>query len=212
VKDVKALSALASAMKDDKYRNPSIKDLKLPFKIENGQVKTSPFDIKLGDTKINLSGITGLDQTIQYAGLITLPQGVSSKLGVGINQVNFKIGGTFTNPKVTLDLKSMATTAAKTIAKQAVTQGLQKALGAKNNEEMQAKITAMKADAKAQADKIIEAANTQAQNLVSQAKNPIAKFAAQKAADKVKQEAQKKAQSIIDDTDKKAEQMQQQLK
>ncbi|WP_243348448.1 AsmA-like C-terminal region-containing protein [Parabacteroides sp. FAFU027] len=212
VKDVKALSALATALKDDKFKNPSIKDLKLPFKIEDGQVKTSPFDIKLGDTKINLSGITGLDQTINYAGLVTLPQGISSKLGVGINQVNFKIGGTFTNPKVSLDYKAVAKTVVTSLAKQAATQGLQKALGAKNNEEVQAKIAAMKADAKAQADKIIEAANVQAQNLVNQAKNPIAKFAAQKAADKVKQEAQKKAQSIIDDADKKAEQMQQQMK
>lgn len=206
VKEVKALNALALALKDDKYKNPSIKDLKLPFKIENGQVKTNPFDIKLGDTKINLSGVTGLDQTIQYGGLITLPEGVSSRLGVGINQVKFKIGGTFTNPKVTLDYKSVA----KSLAKEAVNKGLQKALGAKNNEEVQAKIATMRAEARAKADKIIEEGNIQAQKLVDQAKNPIAKFAAQKAADKLKSEAQKKAQSIIDDADKKAEQLQQQ--
>ncbi len=204
VKDVKALNALASAMKDDKYKNPSIKDLKLPFKIENGQVKTNPFDIRLGDTKINLSGVTGLDQSIQYGGSITLPEGVSSKLGVGINQVKFKIGGTFTNPKVTLDYKSVV----KSLAKEAVSKGLQKALGAKDNAELQAKIASMRADARAKADKIIEEGNIQAQKLVDQAKNPIAKFAAQKAADKLKSEAQKKAQSIIDDTDKKATEMQ----
>lgn len=208
VKEVKALDALALAMKDSKFKNPSIKDLKLPFKIEEGKVKTNPFDVKLGDTKINLSGITGLDQTIQYAGLVTLPQGVSSKLGVGINQISFKIGGTFSNPKISLDYKALATS----LAKQAAVQGIQKALGAKNSEEVQAKIAAMRAEAKAQADKIIELADAQAQNLVSQAKNPIAKFAAQKAADKVKLEAQKKAQSILDDADKRAEQMQQQLK
>ena len=45
----------------------------LDFTIENGRVATQPFDIKLGDYVMNLSGSTGLDQTIDYSGKIKLP-------------------------------------------------------------------------------------------------------------------------------------------
>ncbi len=201
VKGVKAFDALASAMKDDKLKNISIKDLKLPFEIKDGKVTTKPFDIKLGDAMINLSGVTTLDQAIQYNGKVTLPQNYASKLGANISNVNFKIGGTFTKPNVSLDMKSLATDAIK----QAATQGIQKALGAKNDAEMQAKIAAIRQDAQNSANKLIEQADVQAQKLVSEAKNPFAKIAAQKVADQMKIEAQKKAQSLIDDAEKKAQ-------
>jgi hypothetical protein len=201
VKDVKAFNALATAMKDDKFKTVSVKDLKLPFEVKDGKVTTKPFDIKLGDALINLSGVTTLDQAIQYDGKITLPEGYTSKLGANISNVNFKIGGTFTKPTVSLDMKSLA----KSVAKQAATQGLQKALGVKNDAEMQAKMAAIRKDAQDKANVLIEQADAQAQRLVAEAKNPIAKFAAQKAAEQLKKEAQKKAQSLIEEAEAKAQ-------
>ncbi|MDD2798668.1 MAG: AsmA-like C-terminal region-containing protein [Bacteroidales bacterium] len=205
VKDVKAFDALALAMKDDKFKTVSMKDLKLPFEVKDGKVTTKPFDIKLGDAMINLSGVTTLDQAIMYDGKVTLPEGYTSKLGANISNVNFKIGGTFTKPAVSLDMKSLA----KSVAKQAATQGIQKALGVKNDAEMQAKMAAIRKDAQDKANALIEQADVQAQKLVAEAKNPIAKFAAQKAAEQLKKEAQKKAQSLIDDADKKAQELNQ---
>jgi vacuolar-type H+-ATPase subunit H len=204
VKEVKALDALALAMKDDKYKNVSMKDLKLPFSIQDGKVITKPFDIQMGDTKINLSGITTLDKMIQYDGTITLPEGAVSKLGVNIQQVAFKIGGTFTQPKVSLDYKSMA----KSLVKEAVTKGIQKALGVKDDAELQAKIAAARQEARAKADQIIEQADQQAQALIDKAGNPIAKIAAKKVAEQLKKEAQKKAQTVVDDAEARVVQMQ----
>jgi vacuolar-type H+-ATPase subunit H len=200
VKDVKALDALASALKDDKFKHVSMKDLKLPFLIADGKVTTKPFDIKLGDASINLSGVTTLDQTIQYDGIVTLPDNYASKLGTNIKNVNFKIGGTFTKPSVSLDMKSLA----KSMAKEAVTKGVQKLLGAKNDAEMAAKMAAIRQEAQNNANKLIEQADQQAQKIVDEAKNPFAKMAAKKVAEQIKKEAQKKAQTMIDDAEKKA--------
>ena len=67
---------------------------------------------------MNLSGSTGLDQTIDYTGKIEIPQsmGKVAKLGT----VDMSIGGTFTSPKVSIDLESMARNAAKNAAEDAV--------------------------------------------------------------------------------------------
>ena len=45
----------------------------LDFTIKDGRVETKPFDIKMGDYTLNLSGSTGLDQTIDYSGKVKLP-------------------------------------------------------------------------------------------------------------------------------------------
>jgi hypothetical protein len=103
------------------------KDLNIDFTITDGRVNTKPFNIKLGDYVMNLSGSTGLDQTIDYRGKITIPEsaGVASKIGT----VDMTIGGTFTSPKVGIDMESLA----KQAAKQALTEVGKKLLGTSNN-------------------------------------------------------------------------------
>ena len=56
-----------------------------------------------------------MDQTIDYKGKITLPAsaGAVSKLGT----VDMTIGGTFTSPKVGIDMESLAKQAAQQAAK-----------------------------------------------------------------------------------------------
>ena len=90
-------------------------------------MNTKPFDIKMGDYTMNLSGSTGLDQTIDYRGKITLPAsaGAVSKLGT----VDMTIGGTFSSPKVGIDMESLA----KQAAKQALTGLGQKLVGSNTN-------------------------------------------------------------------------------
>jgi hypothetical protein len=50
-----------------------VKNLKVDFTIDKGRVFTEPFDVKLGEYTMNLSGSTGLDQSIAYAGKVKLP-------------------------------------------------------------------------------------------------------------------------------------------
>ena len=154
----------------------------ISFTIENGNVITKPFDIKLGNTKLTLSGLTGLDQSIDYKVAVALPQFT----------LHAKIGGTFTSPKVSLD----AAKSAEALLDKA---GVDKQEVQQQVEESKDQLVAQ---AEAKAAQLIETARAEADKLVEKATNPIAKIAAKAAADKLISEAEKKAQQIIDEAKK----------
>lgn len=116
--DVKFINMVADIVKKPSMKDTSVKDLAIDFTIKDGRVNTKPFALKMGDYTMNLSGSTGLDQTIDYRGTITLPAsaGAVAKLGT----VDMTIGGTFTSPKVGIDLESLAKQAAQQAAKSAL--------------------------------------------------------------------------------------------
>ena len=107
---VKFIDQVADIVKKPSLKEIKVKDLNIDFEIKDGRVTTKPFDLKLGDYNMNLSGSTSLDQTIDYTGKITMPaDGIASKLGT----VDMTIGGTFTSPKVGIDMASLARNAAE---------------------------------------------------------------------------------------------------
>ena len=126
---VKFIDQVATIVNKPELKNIKAKDLKIDFTINDGRVTTKPFDLKLGDYTMNLSGSTGLDQTIDYRGKITLPAsaGAVSKLGT----VDMTIGGTFTSPKVGIDMESLA----KQAAQQALKGLGEKLLGTSDKEQ-----------------------------------------------------------------------------
>jgi hypothetical protein len=106
----------------DKYTN-TFRDINISFKISNGRVYVSPFDVKMGNIKMNIGGDQGLDQTINYLIKTEIPR---SDLGGAVNalidnlssqaarfglaykpsdiiKVNVKVKGTFTKPDVSPD-------------------------------------------------------------------------------------------------------------
>ena len=115
---VKAIDQIADAVKQPSLKEMKVKDMTLDFTIKDGRVETKPFDIKMGDYNLNLSGSTGLDQTIDYSGKIKLPAsaGNISKLMT----LDLKIGGSFSSPKVSVDTKSMANQAVEAVANEAL--------------------------------------------------------------------------------------------
>jgi hypothetical protein len=104
----------------DKY-GKTFKDINISFKIAGGRVFVSPFDVRTGNLKMNISGDQGLDQTLNYIVKTEMPRsdlgssvnslinGVSSlasSLGIKITpsdmlKVNIKVTGTFSKPLVT---------------------------------------------------------------------------------------------------------------
>jgi len=96
---------LATMLKKDSLKNISSKDLKISFKISDGKVYTSPFDVNAGDIKLNLSGISGLDKTIDYTMKVMLPENLA--IG-GVTSLAGTIGGSFSNPKINLDMAAIA--------------------------------------------------------------------------------------------------------
>lgn len=109
--NVQIIQQVAEIVNKPSLKDTSVKDLNIDFTITEGRLSTKPFDVKIGDYTMNLSGTTGLDQTIDYRGKITLPTsaGAVAKLGT----VDMTIGGTFSSPKVGIDMESLAKQAAQ---------------------------------------------------------------------------------------------------
>ena len=138
---VKAIDMVADIVNKPSLKETKVKNLNIEFTIADGRINTKPFDLTLGDYKMNLSGSTGLDQTIAYKGKITIPAsaGGLSQLGT----VDMNIGGTFTSPKVSIDMESLA----KKAATKAVEKLADKLLGT-DSKETTADSTAEKTDVK----------------------------------------------------------------
>ena len=140
---VKAIDEIADAVKQPSLKDMKVKDMTLDFTIKDGRVETKPFDIKMGDYTLNLSGSTGLDQTIDYSGKVKLPTSVGniSKLMT----LDLKTGGSFTSPKVSVDTKSMANQAVEAVVDEAISKlgqklGLDSAATA-NKDSIKQKVT-----------------------------------------------------------------------
>ncbi len=117
---VKVIDQIATAVNKPDLKDMKVKDMSIDFTIKDGRVGTKPFDINLGDYSMNLSGTTGLDQTIDYSGKVKLPASAGSLSQ--LSTVDLKIGGSFTSPKVSLDTKSMASQAAAAVAAKAASE------------------------------------------------------------------------------------------
>ena len=125
---VKVIDMVADIVQKPALKETKVKNLNIDFTIADGRINTKPFDLTLGDYKMNLSGSTGLDKSIDYKGEITIPTtaGKISQLGT----VDMNIGGTFTSPKVSIDMESLA----KKAASNAVEKLANKLLGTDGND------------------------------------------------------------------------------
>jgi hypothetical protein len=206
-------SAVYKKMKEtlklgDNYSN-TFKDINVSFKIKNGRIYVSPFNTKVGNLKMNISGDQGIDQTINYVVKTEIPR---SDLGSSVNslidnlaaqasafgfafkpadliKVNVKVTGTFFKPVVTPFFGNTPADSTKGI-KESVKETINEVVGDKVD---QAKEKARN-EAELQADKIIKEAGEKGQQLRDEAA---------KAAGKIRQEADTQAQKIIKESETK---------
>jgi hypothetical protein len=220
------------------FSNLSISNMGVNFEIRDGRLLVNPFEIKMGNTTMLIGGDQGIDQTMNYTIGITIPR---SELGATANasidnliskassaglkvdpletlNLSVKVSGTFSDPKIGLDMKENSRQAKEEIKAQVV-QAVQQQIDQKKEEAKaaaQAEIDKIMAEAQKEADavrqKAAEAAdvarneaNSNADNLVKKAKDPISKTLANEAAKKVRQEGEAGAQKIIKEGDAKAE-------
>jgi len=193
----------------DKYTN-TFKDINISFKIADGRVYVSPFDVKTGNLKMNISGDQGLDQTLNYIVKTEIPR---SDLGGSVNsfidnvsslassfgikykpadvlKVSLKVTGTFSKPLVapffgnTSGENSGAANSTTGAVKQTVDNAVDKAK------------EKARADAEIEGDKLIKAAEENGQKLKDQAA---------KSAEDIRKEADIQAQKLIDDSSTKGQ-------
>lgn len=193
LQNIGALDALAKALNSDKLKAIEAENVLIDFTIRDGRISTKPFDLKMGDTKMSLSGSTGLDQTIDYTAKVTLPE--SAMKGV-LSTVNVGIGGTFTKPEIKLGLKEAAQEAVKHVLDEQV----QKLTGSESlSAEIEKQAENLRAEAKRAGEKLVAAAEQQRDKLVEEAakKGKLAEIAAKAAGEKLVTEAKKQADNLV---------------
>ncbi|MCX6325432.1 MAG: AsmA family protein [Bacteroidia bacterium] len=187
----------------DKYKN-TFRDINISFNIADGRIFVSPFDVKTGNMKMNISGDQGIDQTLNYLIKTEIPR---TDLGSSVNslidnfsaqasafgiaykpsdilKVNVKVTGTFSKPVVAPFFGSTtgeSSGGVKAAAKEVVRQTIDN--------------TVDKAKEKARGEAEIQAAN-----LVKEAeeKGQLLRDEAAKAAEYIRKEADLQAQNLID--------------
>jgi hypothetical protein len=134
------LEKIASALQIDELKSVSIKDVKNYIEFANGKVLVKPFTIKIKDIEMQIGGMHGLDQSIDYVVQMKVPRkylgtqgnnllnnlatqanskGIPIKLGDMVD-LSIKMGGSLTNPSIKTELKEVAGDAIKDLQQQAI--------------------------------------------------------------------------------------------
>jgi len=186
----------------DKYTN-TFKDINVSFKIKDGRVYVDPFDVKMGNIKMNISGDQGLDQTLNYLVKTEIPRASlgssvnalidnlsaqAAALGVAykpadIIRVNVKVKGVVGKPVLTPDFGSGGGESSGTLketVKETVKQTVDKTIDQTKDK--------LRQEAEQQGDKLIREAEMRGEQLRAEA---------DKAAVKLKEEAETQAAKIL---------------
>lgn len=143
LKDSEVQQNLAKLLANDKYKEIDLKDCKINFTIEDGNVVVTPFNINIFGKKSTFSGKQGLDQSMDYA--LEMPvarkeiASVIGKLGASATTwaegddlpVGVKIAGTISKPQIKLDLSEVTSSIAneaKSKATEKATEAVDKAI------------------------------------------------------------------------------------
>ncbi len=131
---------LAQTLNVSELSGFSLKDIKSYFEFANGKVLVKPFHLKVKDIDMEIGGMHGIDQSINYVIGMKLPRslmgtqgnalvnnlaqqasakGIPVALSDYIN-LNVKMEGSITNPVIKTDLKEAAGTVADDMKQQAV--------------------------------------------------------------------------------------------
>ncbi|MBA4153022.1 AsmA-like C-terminal region-containing protein [Flavobacterium sp.] len=126
------LNALDNQVSFIDLKKLNLNDLKTYLSFKDGKVNVKPFDIKYQDITVNVGGTHGFDQSMNYNVKFDVP---TKYLGPEINNLIAKLspadaakvqsipitalmGGDFTNPKITTDIKQATTKLANQLVEQ----------------------------------------------------------------------------------------------
>jgi cell division septum initiation protein DivIVA len=220
LRDFPAMEKIVDVTKLEILDNPTMRALKASFRVDDGRLIMQPFDVKLGGTTLTVAGSNGFDQSLQYTLGLRVPRSV---LGSGANQaisgllakagragidvgtapeipLSIQLTGTFTNPSVSVDVASLASSVTQG-AKQAVTAavtGKASAEAMKLIQRAEEQAAEIRGKAQSLADRLKSEGYQQADSLTAKAGgNPLRQTAAALAADQLRKQSDDKAASII---------------
>ncbi len=199
VENFEPLVKVADALKLDQFKKTSLSDANLSFQIKDGRVYVKPYEQTIAGFKVRIEGSNGIDQTIDYTWGVQIPTknlpsaatgainsllakansaGANLSMGETVN-VNVKIGGTVTQPRIETSMKDAVKGAADD-------------LKAKAQEELERRKKELEDKAKAEAERL----KKEAEDKVKAEADRLKKEAEEKAkaeAERLKKEAEEKA-------------------
>jgi hypothetical protein len=130
---------LAQALNIKPLQQVSLKDVKNYIEFTNGKVLVKPFKLKVNDVNMEIGGMHGFDQSLDYTINLKLPRSMMGEQGnqlvnnlvaqanskgvpmkvSDIVDLNVKMGGSFMNPTFKTDLKQAANSVADDFKQQA---------------------------------------------------------------------------------------------
>jgi len=201
-----AFVRLADALRIEQLRNPTLGPLHASFRIENGRVHVKPFEVRIGDLALTVSGSNGIDQTLDYHLALAVPTsmlgssasqaiaGLASRAGrAGIDlggaetvSINVDVTGTVTDPTVRPAFSGTAGS---------IREGVQKAVQA----EAESRAADVKQRADSAAAEARRRARAEAERLVAQAEERAAaiRLEADSLAARVRRQGHAQADSLV---------------
>lgn len=224
----KLVTGLTSNLKGSEKEKLSLRDIIMNVSITDGKLSVKPFNLKLNNYTANVGGSTSLDGQLDYALKMDVPSGrlgsqanalfgslAGSENDSDVIKLNFGVGGTYDDPKITLlgsGAREQATAAAVNKASDLVKEKTGTDLPASKEElnkeaiekaskeadniltEAQKQADRVKSEAKKAADNLRAEAKAQNDKLIKDAgSNPLKKKAAEIAGKKLMEEADNKA-------------------
>jgi hypothetical protein len=238
IKNASVFDKIGNALNTKAFSNLVLNNLGVNFEIRDGRLMVNPFETKIGKTTMLFGGDQGLDQTMNYTIGFSIPRAElgsaanapidnliskATSAGLKVDQlenlnIRVKVGGTFKDPRIQLEMKENSKQAKEEIKAQVV-QAVQEQIDQKKEEAKaaaQAEVDKIMAEAQKQAeiirqkaaaaaDIVRNEANSNAENLIKKSKDPISKKLAEEAAKRVRQEGENGAQKIIKEAETKAQ-------
>ncbi|MDR2835653.1 MAG: AsmA family protein [Bacteroidales bacterium] len=235
LQDVDALKNLASALKMDKFKSFSLKDINLAFAVVEGKMLTNPFKFKIDKTNIAVDkGAIGLDKSLDFNSLFEIPKAImgekalgmlnqltskAKSLGLPVNEsdvvkLNLKIGGTFDKPTFDVGLEKSKEEIKETV-KEAIKEKVEevkeqvketiKETVNKALEEAQKQADALVAEARKQTDALIKAEKEAGEKIIAKAQAEADKMIAEAKNPIEKKAKEVAAKKIIEEAQKKAD-------
>jgi hypothetical protein len=133
------LEKLANALQIDHLKSISLKDLKSYIEFANGKILVKPFNVKVMDIEMQIGGLHGIDQSIDYLIDMKVPrkylgnegnnlvnnlvaQATSKGIPVKLSEMvdlSVKMTGSITNPSLKIDLQKVVGDATNELKEQA---------------------------------------------------------------------------------------------
>ncbi|MGM0496853.1 MAG: AsmA-like C-terminal region-containing protein [Bacteroidota bacterium] len=196
----KSLGLILQKLKLSKDKKHTFRNIDVEFTIDDGRIDVKPFDVKMGNIDMNVSGSQGIDQTMDYLVDMQIPKG---KLGKAADEALNDLLSKATSRDTDIETSSTINVAAKLTGKFSDPK-VNLLFGRGEGDEGKSAKEQVKDKVKDEFDKQKEDAEEKAREEAAKRAEQLVKEAKERAG-KIRSQARKSAEEIRKEADNKAD-------